>query len=312
MSNDVLNQVKQLVMRQLWRNYVANLRSVSHIQTVLQEQYDEVLLWDHFALIDLPGPHTGIGPLSELFLHLDYEVRGRDYLPEKQNDFVWLAEKSIEAQSAKKALPQVVVADFRREELAPEVRKIIDAYASLAKPLDIEQLRHLQRRILDQDKDAIYEIVKLVTDYLKGRDWPLPSVKEFETVKQSNELLAWVLVMGRQVNHFGWAIHLSKSFNNLQVFNQFVSDTLSIPLNEKGGVIKGHAENGIEQSSTAPITQSVTLVDGTIDVSDRFIEFVWRYPVLSSNEKPVLWNDYFTGFIANNADHVVESLYLYC
>ena len=98
----------------------------------------------------------------------------------------------------------------------------------------------------------------------------------------------------------------------MQVFNQFVSDMLSIPLNEKSGVIKGHAENGIEQSSTAPITQSVTLVDGAIDLSDRFIEFVWRYPVFSSNEKPVLWKGYFTGFIATNADQVVESLYLYC
>lgn len=298
-------------MRQLWHNYAADLHAVSSIQTVLKAQYNEVLLWDHFALIDLPGPYTGIGVLSELFFLLDYEVRGRDYLSEKQNDFVWLAEKSIEMQCVEKALPQVVVADFRREALPSEVRKIIDVYATLAKPLDIEQLHRLKRRVLDQDEDAVHELVRLIMDYLKGRDWPLPSVQEFETVKQSNELLAWVLVMGRQVNHFGWAIHLSKKFASLQEFNQFVSKTLTIGLNEKGGIIKGYVESGIEQSATAPITRSVMLADGAVDLSDRFIEFVWRYSVLPPNEKPSLWKDYFTGFIANNADNVVESLYLH-
>lgn len=307
----MLDQVKNLLIRQLWSNYTTELSVLSRIQTVLQAQYNESLLWDHFALIDLPGPYTGIEPLSELFFQLGYEVRGKDYLPEKQNDFVWLAERAIETQYAENALPQVVLADFRREAFLPEVREIIDSYAILAKPLDFEQLHHLKKAVLKQDKSAVYSLVRLITDYLKGRDWPLPSVQEFEIVKQNNELLAWVLVMGRQVNHFAWAVHLSKNFNSLQAFNQFVSEILSISLNEKGGgVIKGHAEQGIEQSSTAPITRTISLADGTIDLSDRFIEFVWRYPILPLNKKPALWKDYFTGFIANNADNVVESLYL--
>ncbi len=301
----MLNKVKRLIIRQLWENYIAVFPQVLNIQTALWEQYNEVLLWDHFALIDLPGPHTGIKSLADIFFQLDYEIRGQDYLAEKQNEFVWLAERSIEAQKVEEALPQVVLADFRREALDSDVRKIIDTYASLAKPFAMQQLHFLKMRILEQDEAAIYDLVTLIVDYLKGRDWPLPTVKEFKTVKRHNELLAWTLVMGRQVNHFGWAIHLSKKFKDLEVFNQFVSKTLDIPLNRKGGLIKG-----IEQSSTAAITKSISLSDGIVDLSDRFIEFVWRYPALTTNKKPVLWKDYFNGFVANNADHVVESLYL--
>lgn len=306
----MLNQVKKLMIRQLWHNYAVDLWPVSRIQTTLQEHTDEVFQWDHFALIDLPGPDTGIEPLTYLFTQLGYEIRGRDYLAEKQNDFVWLAEQSVETLRVEDALPQVVVADFRREALAPEVRKIIDAYASQSKPLDVEQLSYLKKRVLTEDKAALYELLCFVIQYLQGRDWPLPTVKEFTTVKNSNELLAWVLVMGRQVNHFGWAIHLSKKFKNLNAFNHFVSETLNIPLNKKSGVIKGQIEQGIEQSSTAALTKPISLADGVIDLSDRFIEFVWRHPVVSVNRKPRFWEDYFTGFVANNANSVVESLYL--
>lgn len=306
----MLNQAKKLIIQQLWRNYAVDLLPVSRIQTALQAQYNEVMRWDHFALIDLPGPYTGIGPLSHLFMQLEYEVRGRDYLAEKQNDFMWLSEQCIETQPAENVLPQVVVADFRREALMPEVRKIIDAYACQSKPLDIEHLSHLKKRLLSQDETAVYELLHFVTRYLQGRDWPLPTVQEFTTVKNSNELLAWVLVMGRQVNHFGWAIHLSQKFKDLKAFNQFVSETLHIPLNENGGLIKGQAEKGIEQSATAATKKSILLADGAVDLSDRFIEFVWRHPVEPVNKKPRLWKDYFTGFIANNADSVVESLYL--
>jgi hypothetical protein len=305
----MLHQVRQLIVTQLWHHYTTDLSLISAIQRAVWTQYHEVLLWDHFALIDLPGPYTGIGPLSYLFSLLGYEIRGSDYLVEKQNKFVWLAVTSIATQKAGEALPQVVVADFHREVLDPEVRKIIDTYAALAKPLAIQQLHCLQKRILERDAVAVQELVALVVAYLKGRDWPLPTVKEFEIVRRHNELLAWVLVMGRQINHFGWAIHLSKKFTDLTTFNHFVSNKLNIPLNKEGGLIKGGRKQGIEQSATAAITKSIHLADGTVDLSDRFIEFVWRYPVCSSNATPVLWKDYFNGFVASNADRVVESLY---
>jgi hypothetical protein len=305
----MLNQMKRLIINQLWHDYTQELPLVERIQRALQEQYHETLLWDHFALIDLPGPATGIEVLCQLFFQLGYEVRGQDYLSEKQNQFTWLADRATTSQQVKNAFPQIVVADFRREALHPQVGKIIDHYAAYVKPLDIDYLCYLQRRALTQDETAVYKFVNWIIHYLKNRDWPLPTVEEFTIVRTHNELLAWVLVMGHQVNHFAWAVHLSENFRDLATFNKFVHGNLRIPLNNKGGIIKACIERGIEQSATAPLTKSIALADGIIDLPNRFIEFVWRHSLLADNEKPVLWKDYFNGFVAHNADTVVESLY---
>ena len=304
----MLDYVKHSVISQLWQDYSTNLLHLSIIQASLQTQYQEELRLDHLALIDLPGPESGMEVLSRLFSYLGYVTRGQGYLAAKQNNFRWLAEQSTTPQLAISALPQIVVADFRREALAPEVLKIIDHYAAFSKPLDNDRLTFLQEGILQHDETAANEMIALMMNYLKGRDWPLPTVNEYEMVKSHNELLAWVLVRGRQVNHFAWAIHLSKCFSSLEAFNSFLSSSLKIPLNEKGGLIKGRASQGIKQSSTLAAVKWLKLADGMIDLPDRFIEFVWRYP--KQEGESMLWEDYFTGFIADNADRVVESLFL--
>lgn len=304
----MLNHVKSRVFSQLWQIYTTDLTELSIIQRYMQQSFQEELKLDHLAIIDLPGPYTGMDTLSCLFSYLGYKVRGQDYLAEKQNNFRWLSEEVSSATLAVDALPQVVVADFRREALIPEVLKIIDYYAGFAKPLDTDHLEFLQQYILQQDQQAADEMSTCIMNYLQQRDWPLPTMQEFEIVKNQNELLAWVLVMGRQVNHFAWAIHLSKNFNSLAAFNQCLFSCLNIPLNEKGGLIKGDVNKGIEQSASLPAVKSVKLADGFIDLPDRFIEFVWRHPTKTG--KRALWHDYFTGFVADNADRVVESLYL--
>lgn len=304
----MLNQVKNIVFSQLWESFRTHLVEIETIQSHIQKHFQEKLIQDHFAIIDLPGPNTGIDTLTCLFSYLGYEVRGQDYLAEKQNNFRWLSEEIQPDRLVTEALPQIVVADFRREALAPEILKISDYYAGFAQALNRDQLEFLHRRTLQQDKSAAADLCRVILNYLQTRDWPLPTVKEYESVKNHNELLAWVLVMGRQVNHFAWAIHLSKGFTQLKLFNELLNSTLNIALNKKGGVIKGDINRGIEQSSTQPAIKPVRLADGLIDLPDRFIEFVWRYPKKAGGNR--LWHDYFTGFIADNADRVVESLYL--
>lgn len=304
----MLNHVKNYVFSQLWQKYSTHLIELSTIQNHIKKHFLEELILDHFAFIDLPGPYTGMDTLSRLFSYLGYKVRGQDYLAEKQNNFRWLSEEISPETLAVDASPQIVVADFRREALASEIVTIIDYYAGFAKALDTEQLKFLHHRILQQDEVAAGELSRFILNYLQSRDWPLPTIKEYETVKRHNELLAWVLVMGRQVNHFAWGIHLSKCFSQLKIFNQFLSSTLNISLNKNGGLIKGNIDKGIEQSSTQPAIKSVKLADGVIDLSDRFIEFVWRHPKKAGENRR--WHDYFTGFVADNADRVVESLYL--
>lgn len=302
----MLNHVKHTVFSQLWENYSSHLMEVSTIQNHIHKHFQEELILDHFAIIDLPGPYTGMDTLSCLFSYLDYKIRGQDYLAEKQNNFRWLSEDVSQKTLAVDASPQIVVADFRREALASEVLKIIDHYAGFAAALDSDQLKYLHQRTLQQDEQAARELSRCILNYLQSRDWPLPTLQEYEIVKNQNELLAWVLVMGRQVNHFAWGIHLSKSFSELKIFNQFLS-SLNISLNQKGGLIKGNINKGIEQSSTQAAIKFTKLADGVTALSDRFIEFVWRYPKKIGENKR--WHDYFTGFVADNADRVVESLY---
>ncbi|TLY48309.1 MAG: DUF1338 family protein [Gammaproteobacteria bacterium] len=304
----MLSQVKKNIFSQLWENYKTHLVEIDIIQNYFQRHFQEDLVLDHFAIIDLPGPNTGMDTLSCLFSYLGYIVRGQAYLIEKQNNFRWLSEEVGPETLAIDAPPQIVVADFRREALAPQVLTIVDHYASFTQALDIEQLKFWHHRILQQDKLAADELSAFILKYLQSRDWPLPTLKEYEIVKNHNELLAWVLIMGRQINHFAWGMHLSKGFTQLKSYNQFLSSTLKISLSNKGGMIKGSINKGIEQSSTQPATKFIKLVDGVIDLPDRFIEFVWRYPTKKGENK--LWHDYFTGFVADNANRVVESLYL--
>lgn len=305
----MLNPCLDRVFSVLWQNYCLDYPLASLIYETVQVQYKTVIPWDHIALIDLPGPHTGRIPLIELWQSLDYEVRGQGYLPEKQNPFVWLAEKNSAQRLARQAWPQVVVADFDRAALSPKVRAIVDHYAALARPLDQQRLLALKKRAI-ANKDYVEEWVAFIIDYLQGRDWPLPTVEEFTYVKQHNELLAWVLVMGRQVNHFGLAIHLSEHFPSLHAFNEWLQATWAMPLNQEGGLIKGGPQQGIAQSSTAAMKKNVCLADGSSELADRFIEFVWRYPKKNNKNKSLLWSAYFTAFIAKQANYVVESLTL--
>jgi hypothetical protein len=304
----MLEWVKNTILSQLWENYKSHLAEIDIIQNHIQKHFREKLTPDHFAIIDLPGPNTGMDTLTCLFSYLGYKMRGQGYLAEKQNNFRWLSEEILNDRLVTDVSPQIVVADFRREALAPEVLKIIDYYTGFAKPLKSNQLKLLHRKMLQQDENAAAKLCDIILNYLQTRDWPLPTVTEYETVKSHNELLAWVLVMGRQVNHFAWSIHLSKGFSQLSLFNEFLSSTLNISLNKKGGLIKGDFKRGIEQSSTQPAIKSVKLADGVINLPDRFIEFVWRHP--KKIGKKELWHDYFTEFVAENADRVVESLYL--
>lgn len=286
----------------LWRNYSTSTPHVKRIETCLQKNNIKLPVLDHLAIIDLPGKHTGMHVLQKIFNALGYEVKGKDYLPEKQNDFTWLAEIDSADHSAADVLPQVVIADFRLEEMPVNVRDIICKYSDQAKPAPIAELTQL----LQQDHGAEKSILNLLSDYFSGRDWPLPTLAEFHAVRDFNELLAWVLVFGRKANHFTYSIHLMPEFSSLSDFHHFIETDVGLPLNQDGGVIKGGRAQGIEQGSTAGTPESIQLADGTAELPLGFVEFVWRF---SEKSQPALWSDYFTGFVANHANRVIQSLF---
>jgi len=99
----------------------------------------------------------------------------------------------------------------------------------------------------------------------------------------------------------------SRSHKSLKEFNSHVQNNYNTVMNKEGGLIKGGAKCGIEQSSTMGKVVEVKLEDGVVKTNDSFLEFVWRYPVKSS---PKVMKDYYMDFIPVNADKVIESLFV--
>ncbi len=296
--------IRQSVIEHLWQHWHDQSPEIRQIAAGLQQRGSTPFVLDHFAVIDLPSVRSGISELGQIFSAIGYREHGRGYLPEKQNDFLWMAEEDSAQCSARDALPQVVVADFRLDEMPGDVRNIIEKYVAHTVNSPLAEIKEL----LAKNDVAADKISQLICDYLKaGRDWPLPTVSDFLTVRAFNELLAWVLVFGRKPNHFTVSVHLLSGFTDLADFNRFIEHDMRLSLNPDGGLIKGKKESGIAQSSTKGVLRKIQLADGEVELPTDFTEFVWRYPVSSST--PVMWNDYFTGFVAQHADYVIESLY---
>lgn len=292
----------------LWQKHLHESQQANAIHSALQQNGVEHIVLDHFAMIDLPSVYSGIPVMQVILERLGFEKRGQGYLADKQNDFSWFSEENIEQKAAYEALPQIVIADFRLDELPVTVADIIRKYAKLTKPFAFAEFDHLLGEYHAGDDNAATNIVNLLVNYFSGRDWPLPTFADFAAVSKVNELLAWVLLFGRRPNHFTFSVHLMNKFQDLDSFNHFVTTVLQFPLNHEGGVVKGSQQVGITQSSTEGEEVTVRLNEGNIMIRKEFVEFVYRYPVVSTTS-PRLWQDYFPDFIAAHANYVIESLY---
>ena len=301
----MLELFRQLIIKNLWQFYRNNSLDILHIEQALTVANIKPLHLDHLAIIDLPSPNSGLKELTLIFSCLGYLTQGCDYLASKQNPFLWLSEIDSINKLADQVLPQIVVADFKLDIMPTEIAHIIYNYAQHIPPSPLGVLQKNIGKIYHGDKDLMQHLGAVLTTYLTQRDWPLPSYNDYRMVKEYNELLAWVLVMGRCPNHFTYAIHLSPAFKNLHQFNEFVTSS-GLMLNQEGGTIKGNQLTGIEQSSTQGQKQILKLNGGQAEISRGFFEFVWRYPRVTN---PQLWSDYYPNFIAQQADHVIESLY---
>lgn len=303
----MLKQFRRTFVQNLWNEYRTNSQQIKMIEKGLKQKGVEKLFLDHFAIIDLPGNESGIHQLKPIFASLGFREQGSDYLPSKQNDFLWMTETDCDQELATNVLPQVVVADFRLDELPIEVRKVVFKYASLAPKSPVAQVQSLSEQVAKGDIPATQLLNQLLVHYFAGRDWPLPTVREFNIVHEFNELIAWVLVFGRRPNHFTLSIHLLEQFSSLNNFHHFIENELQLSLNRDGGIIKGGAVVGIAQGSTKGDQEKIMLADGFTTIPTGFVEFVWRY---SSKQTPTRWQDFFTGFVANHANNVIESLYI--
>lgn len=303
----LLKRVRRELTQALYRAYKNKVPEFACIESALNQRDHHEVILDHFAVIQLPSNHSGISNLCQIFSALGYIVQGLDYLAEKQNDFLWLTEIDAIHQSVRETLPQVVVADFRLHELPREIKTIVEKYSCEISISPLQQIQRLSGQAYLGDQEAAEQLLALLIRYFSERQWPLPTIADFQAVNRVNELLAWVLALGCIPNHFGILANMIDGFDNLETFMAFIAEDLRLPLNRHGGLIKGSVAMGIEQGATLGMPVEVKLADGNLQIPAPFIEFVWRYPRISTS-KPVAWKEYYTGFMAQNANKVIESL----
>ena len=291
----MLATVRQLLIEKLWVKFITSIPNAAEILR------DRQPVLDHLAIIDLPSQHSGIPVLQRIFAALGFVPKGSGYLPEKTNDFIWMMPEDNTHKLATESLPQIVLADFRSNLLTQKTQQILDKFTSSMALFDF----NLFEQYLQHLPNTTENIVNMVFDYLNWQPVVLPTLAEYNYVKHENQLIAWVMLFGRKINHFGLSIHHLEGEQNLLAFNKNIH-AIGIALNAQGGEIKGSKQYGIEQSSTLGKNISITLDKASIEVRDSFLEFVWRYPI---KPNPRLWSDYFTGFIPYNANSVIESVY---
>jgi len=311
MQQSPLTEIRNKLIQNLWTRYKTSFPAINEIEAALWRRGQEKIILDHFAIIDLPGKNSGIPVLSQLFSWLGYVLQGNDYLPEKQNDFAWMAQSNAHTQPADQVLPQIVVADFRLHELPPDVAAIIEKYSAQIPNTLTDEMRRLIAAAESgntANTAAADQLLAQMTQIFSGRTWPLPTVAEFNRVHACNELLAWALVFGRIPNHFTLCGHLLTAFASLEELLAFMVEELKLELNEAGGKIKGHEREGLRQGSTKGQMMEVKLADGHCCIPGQFVEFIWRYPK-EDKKKAILWGEYYTGFIPQNANRVIESVY---
>jgi len=282
------------------------VREYTHIAKIVKFLSQKPLVLDHFALIDLfPGTSSGIPFLNQLFSALGYIPGGRDYLPEKQNEFMWLTPVEAEHQKMQDVSPQIVIADFNPNDIDTKITDIILKYTSKIMPFPFTLFHRLCGETYRGLQSSAEQLIKLILSFIDKPPEILPTYQEYCVIKEYNELLAWVLVFGRKVNHFGINIEFLEDYANLEAFNHMITHTLHLPLNQKESLIKGDARHAIAQSSTEGEIVEIQLSDKKITLQGPFMEFVWR----ASQGTSGMWTDYFTGFIGQQATKVVESVY---
>ncbi|HEY5923429.1 MAG TPA: DUF1338 domain-containing protein [Kofleriaceae bacterium] len=252
----------------LWRDYVATTPQAERIHYLLGERGERVQN-DHVALRTYAVPGIDIAALAKPF-----EACGWRMQPERYR----FDDKRLVARYWRHpdpAQPKVFISELCVTELSAAANQIVD-------------------RLVRQLPAGFGERPDLPW---AGRPWQVRRA-EYESLLIDSEYAAWVAAFGFRVNHFTVFVNALTTFPDLQSLNAFLLDH-GFTLNEAGGVIKGSAAQGLEQSSTRADSISVAFSDVTQRVPSCYYEFARRYPLASG--------ELFEGFLTPSADKIFES-----
>ncbi len=254
----------------LWRDYTATTPQAARIHALFAAR-GETIVNDHVALRTFGRPGIGLDAMARPFLARGWEPRD-DYR---------FDDKHLQAryfQHPDASLPKVFISELCVDEMSAATAAVVDALvASLpAGPLSF-----------GERDDLPYA----------GRPWRIAHAT-YQQLLAESEYAAWVAAYGFRVNHFTVDVGRLTTLGSLEAVNELVAGA-GFELNRSGGVIKGTAEQRLEQSSTMADAFDVAFDEGVFRVPSCYYEFARRYPLPSG--------ELFQGFVPTSANKLFES-----
>ncbi len=261
-----MGTIRELLDR-LWEDYAALNPQAKAIHSLLEKR-GEIIANDHIAFRTFDDPRVGITALEATFLKMGYQAKDRYTFTEKK-----LAARHYEPPAD--GLPRVFISELK-------VAEFSEGFGEIVKSL-VDQV---PQSLADQWDFPV-----------SGRPWGV-SFADYEKLGVESEYGAWMAAFGFRANHFTVDVGALKSFDSLELFNQFLLDN-GFKLNDSGGLIKGSPAVYLEQSSTLAAQVPTQFTDGTHTVPCCYYEFAKRYTMPDGK--------LFQGFVAKSADKIFES-----
>lgn len=259
----------QILLDQLWNQYVDHTPSALKIHKLLAEQGNTISN-DHIAFRTFNLPGVNIEKMAEVFIASGYEEKGEYHFEEKK-----LYAKHYEHITDIEA-PKIFISELLLEEFSQELQ---------------DTAKHCVAQVAANKQKAM--ILPLT-----GRLWSDLSYETYELLRKESEYCAWLYVYGFCVNHFTILVNELSSINSLEVMNDFIKSH-DFCMNISGGEIKGTPGELLEQSSILADKIPITFREGTHKVPSCYYEFARRYEDKKGN--------LYSGFIAKSADKIFES-----
>jgi len=225
----------------------------------------ETIANDHIALRTIAHPGIGLDAFEDFFKEFGYRACGEYVFEEKRLKAIHLEAKNQ---------PLVFISEFLYEDdhFSPFLQETIEDMIAACEGATISELFH--KRIYWQ-----------------------PSFSIYQKLAKESEYAAWLYAWGFRTNHFTVSVNQLKTINSIEKVNELLKEN-NLALNLSGGEIKGHASQGLVQSSTMADLFPVQFMEGKKEVPSCYYEFAQRF---KRDGK------LYTGFVPSSADKIFES-----
>lgn len=258
----------KLFFDKLWQDYVAITPQAAAIRELFLLT-DTHVVNDHVAFRTFSSTAIDREALEGVILSMGYQLQ----------DHYAFVEKKLAASSyihPDSEIPKIFLSELERHKLSAQAQAILTPYC-----------------------EQITEPTLSPAVFWSGRHWSMPTLSDYQALKDESEYAAWLLVMGLRANHFTLCVNRLDSVDGIeQVLDRVEREGYVI--NSNGGRVKGSAVTGLEQGATMADSLAVRFAGGELhSVASGFYEFARRY-----RDKT---GELYQGFVTANADKIFES-----